>query len=264
MYIDKTGVGQAFDKAAESYDSYAGLQQKIACDLITLVEEHVSDAQIALDVGAGTGYGVCLLNNRFPQTTIIAVDIAASMMQQTETRQIPHTYSVCADANLLPFKHACIDLVYSSSFVQWCDTPQQLFADIAQLLVPGSWFIFSTYGPKTLYELKNSWAKVDNFPHTLEFLSAAKLNTLLKMNDFIVRDCRRSLEVIYYEGVDAVLNNLKGLGAQNKRIDQRPGLTPASKLQGMKDYYQKHYGVQNLIPASYEILLFAARLPSHK
>ena len=262
MRINRAGVGHAFDKAAENYDSYAGLQQKIACDLIALVEECVSDAHIALDIGAGTGYGVRLLGDRFPHATVVAVDIAPAMMRQSfKADRLRRAYNICADANLLPFRHACADLIYSGSFVQWCDTPRQLFANLAQLLVPGGWFIFSTYGPKTLHELRSSWAEVDNFPHTLEFLSAAKLSTILAMNGFIVGDCRRSLEVIYHEGVDAVLDNLKGLGAQNKRSDQRQGLTPASKLQRMKDYYRRHYGVQNLVPASYEVLLFSARLP---
>ena len=265
MRISKASVSRAFGEAAENYDTHAGLQQKIACDLSTLVEARVADVRIALDIGAGTGYGVRLLGSKFPSATVIAVDIAPAMAQQVfKNQRDPNAYSICADANLLPFRHACADLIYSSSFVQWCDTPQELFSDLARLLTPGGWFIFSTYGPKTLHELKASWAKVDHFPHTLEFPSASKLRTMLKMNGFIVHDCRRSLEVIHYEGVDAVLNSLKKLGAQNKRNDQRPGLTPASKLRQMEDYYQKHYGVQNLVPASYEILLFAARLPHHK
>ena len=265
MRISKANVRQAFAKAAENYDTHAGLQQKIACDLIALVEARTQDVQVALDVGAGTGYGIRLLGNKFPQATVIAVDIAPAMAQHiVKNQQASNAYSVCADASLLPFRQGCADLIYSSSFVQWCDTPQELFAELARLLIPGGWFIFSTYGPKTLHELKDSWAKVDHFPHTLEFPSASKLRTILKMNGFIVHDCQRSLEVIHYAGVKAVLNSLKRLGAQNKRNDQRPGLTPASKLRQMEDYYQKHYGVQNLVPTSYEILFFAARLPHHK
>ena len=265
MRINKACVSQSFNKAAENYDTHAGLQQKIACDLIALVEARVQDVQIALDVGAGTGYGIHLISSKYPQATVIAVDIAPAMAQQiVKNQQASSAYSVCADASLLPFRHGCANLIYSSSFVQWCDTPRELFAELARLLIPGGWFIFSTYGPKTLYELKDSWARVDHFPHTLEFPSASKLRTILKMNGFIVHDCQRSLEVIHYAGVKAVLNSLKRLGAQNKRSDQRPGLTPASKLRQMEDYYQKHYGVQNLVPASYEVLLFSSRLPYHK
>ena len=264
MRIDKIGVRRSFDKAAEKYDTYAGLQQKIASNLIDLVEERIADARLVLDVGAGTGYGVRLLASKLPRATVVAVDMAAEMMRQSsKVRPLANanSYDVCADANLLPFRRASVDLIYSASFVQWCDTPHQLFAHIAQLLVGGGWFIFSTYGKKTLHELKDSWAGVDDFPHTLDFLSAAKLRTILAMNGFIIHDCRRSLEVIYYQGVDALLHNLKGLGAQNKQSNRRPGLTPASKLQQMKDYYLKNYGVQNLVPASYEVLLFSARLP---
>ena len=259
MHINKAGVGRSFNKAAENYDSHAGLQQKTACNLIALVEEYAADVRIAIDVGSGTGYGVRLLGDKLPEAMVIAVDIAPAMIQRSSS-----VHKVCADANQLPFKHTCADLIYSSSFVQWCDTPKQLFVHLAELLMPGGWFIFSTYGPKTLHELKTSWAEVDNFPHTLEFPSASKLRTILAMSGFIVYNCTRSLEIIYYEGVEALLNNLKGLGAQNKRNDRRQGLTSASNLQRMKDYYQRHHGISSLVPASYEVLLFAARLPHHR
>jgi len=262
MRINKAGVRQSFDQAAENYDTYAGLQQKIACDLMTLVDERIADARLILDVGAGTGYGVRLLSSKMPHATLVAVDIATAMVRQSaKVGQLPNTYGVCADANLMPFSNASVDLVYSASFIQWCDTPQQLFAHLAQLLTPGGWFIFSTYGPKTLHELKTSWAQVDHFSHTLDFLSASKIRTILAMNDFIVQDCRRSLEVVYYQGIDAVLHSFKGLGAHNMHDNRQPGLTSSSKLQRMKDYYRNHYGVQNLLPVSYEVLLFSARLP---
>jgi len=262
MGVDKKSVRRSFSKAAPNYDAHAGLQQKIACSLADLADKHVGDVRVAIDLGSGTGYGVRLLASRFPEAMLIAVDIAAAMLQQSRKLAQPHrSYSLCADANSLPLKPESVDLVYSSSFVQWCDTPQQLFAQLAEILKPGGWLIFSTYGPQTLHELRESWASVDDFPHTLEFLSTAKLSALLKMDGFIVHDCRRRLETIYYESVAALLHNLKGLGAQNRHHGRRQGLTPASKLHRTIEHYQKHFAIQGLVPASYEILIFAARLP---
>ena len=262
LKIDKANVSRSFNQAASNYDTHAGLQQKIACELISLVEEHASQAKIALDVGAGTGYGARMLQSKLRDATVVAVDIAPEMLEQVfKTRQSPRSYGVCADAEQLPFAPQSVDLIYSSSFVQWCAVPQHLFLNFAQVLMPGGWLIFSTYGARTLNELRASWAQIDSFAHTLEFLSASKLVALLQASGFIVSDCRRSLELIHYQGVESVLQSLKNIGARNSHHQRRHGLTPASDLKAMMRYYQKHYGVQDLVPASYEVLYFAARLP---
>lgn len=263
--IDKASVSHSFNQAASDYDTHAGLQQKIACELINLTEEYSPKARIALDVGCGTGYGARMLQSKLPNATIVAIDIAPAMLKQVfKVSQATRNYSVCADAEQLPFAHQSIDLIYSSSFVQWCAVPRQLFLDFAQILTPGGWFIFSTYGPRTLNELRTSWAQIDSFVHTLEFPSASKLADTLQASGFIVSNCQRSLELIHYQGVELVLQNLKNIGARNSHHLRRPGLTPATNLQDMMNYYQKHYGVQGLVPASYEVLYFVARVPHQR
>lgn len=258
--IDKDAVQKSFDKAAFAYDRHAGLQQKTACDLLALCGKFVTTPQAALDVGTGTGYGVRLLCRRYPAIKMVGLDISPKMLQ----RSILHgqhnatTHFVCGDAERLPFADGVFDLVYSSSSIQWCTDKERLFGQLHAVLRDGGWLFFSTFGPQTLFELRESWRTVDDASHTLEFDGAASLKEMLGRSGFTVRFRKRVMEVIHHEGVQEALRSLKNIGAQHYASGRRDSLTPPGKLRAMSEAYRRRFGVQGLVPMTYETLLFAA------
>jgi len=261
--INKRAVRESFDRAAAEYDAHSALQQKIACDLIEVCDRLSPQMErrprAVLDAGAGTGYGVRLLRSRFPRARIVGLDFAPQMVRRAARGCDAASHFVCADAERPPFGDGVFDLVYSSSLVQWCGEPGGLFGQLRRLMRAGGWLLFSTYGPKTLHELRQSWAAADRYGHTLEFPGGADLKKMLHARGFNVELCTRQLEVVHHRGVGELLQQLKNSGATNRHAAARPGLTTPAALREMKEHYQNRFGVRGLVAASYEILIFAAK-----
>ena len=76
-----------------------------------------------------------------------------------QSRWLRRFARVRADAYSLPFRDGAFDLVFSSLMLQWCDDLDAVFAEIARVLRPGGLLLFSTFGPGTLAELREAWAR---------------------------------------------------------------------------------------------------------
>ena len=53
---------------------------------------------------------------------------------------------ICGDMENLPIKKNLIDLVWTSSSLQWCNDLNKTFLGIKEILNYGGLFIFSTFG----------------------------------------------------------------------------------------------------------------------
>ena len=258
-YINKDSVIRSFDKVAQTYDINAGLQQYMACVLFALCKKYTENSTTALDIGTGTGYGVRLLCNSYPQTKVVGIDLSQQMILKSKAScsRFQNAHFACADADKLPFAESTFDLIYSNAFIQWCSDSGSLFKQLRNILKEEGRLFFSTFGPQTLIEIKESWKAVDDHPHTLKFKDAEQMKQELRDNGFEVELCLRALKVMHHEGVRSALRSLKDIGAQNHLMNRLSGLTSPQKLRAMSEMYLDRYGVQGFVPTTYEILLFA-------
>jgi malonyl-CoA O-methyltransferase len=79
---DKEQMRRAFDKAAQQYDTAALLQREVNQRMFERLAYIKVQPQQVLDAGAGTGYATRLLQGRYPQAQLFALDIALGMLQQ--------------------------------------------------------------------------------------------------------------------------------------------------------------------------------------
>jgi malonyl-CoA O-methyltransferase len=254
--LDRRAVAQAFDRASTSYDAAAALQVRVRDDLLERIAELKLEPLAILDLGAGTGHSSRALKRRHPKALVIAADIAIGMLEHAkkQSRWLRRFERVRADAYSLPLRDASIDLVFSSLMLQWCDDLDAVFAEIARVLKPGGAFLFSTFGPGTLSELREAW-DASHAPgnHVNHFFDPPALGSALMHAGLSepVLDVERI--VLGYPDVLTLMRELKAIGARNMTRGRPRGLTGRQRLAAMTQAYETQRRAGEL-PATYEVI----------
>jgi malonyl-CoA O-methyltransferase len=254
--LDRRAVVQAFDRASASYDAAAALQERVRNELVGRLDELKVTPVSILDLGAGTGHSSRALKRRFPRSLVVAVDIAPGMLARAknQSRWRRRFERVRADAYALPFRDGCFDLVFSSLMLQWCDDLDAVFAEIGRVLKPGGLLLFSTFGPDTLYELRESWGASDApGNHVNHFFDAQALGSALMHAGLTepVLDVDRI--VMGYDDALALMRELKAIGAHNVTLGRARGLTGRRRLAAMTLAYEA-LRRDGKLPATYEVI----------
>ena len=61
------------------------------------------------------------------------------------------------DIEQMPLKDSCAGLVWSNLTLQWCNDLKQTIAEVHRVLQVNGLFMFSTFGPDTLKELRQAF-----------------------------------------------------------------------------------------------------------
>jgi malonyl-CoA O-methyltransferase len=254
--LDRRAVASAFDRASASYDAAAALQERVRDELVGRLDDLKLAPASILDLGAGTGHASRALKRKFPGATVVAVDIAAGMLElaRHQSRWLRRFERVRADAYALPFRDASFDLVFSSLMLQWCDDLDAVFGEIARVLKPGGALVFSTFGPDTLLELRESWLASDApGNHVNHFFDAPSLGAALMHAGLAepVLDVDRI--VTGYDDVLTLMRELKAIGAHNVTRGRARGLTGRARLKAMTQAYEA-LRRDGQLPATWEVI----------
>lgn len=255
FHLDKLRVAQSFSKAAETYDSVAQLQRDVGDRLF---RQHLpasgtdTKGKVVVDLGCGTGCFTEQLQQRFSGSDILGLDIAEGMLRYARDHKAQAANWLCGDAESLPLADRSVDIMFSSLAIQWCENTEALFMEIKRVLKPGGRFYFTTLGPKTLFELKQAWQKVDGNVHVNRFFS----EDLVKQGihdaglELVSWECQD--RVLYYPQLKNLTHELKALGAHNVNQGKPTGLTGRSRLQHFRAAYESFRQSEGL-PATYEV-----------
>ncbi len=264
--IDKGAARRSFDQAALGYDEAAVLQREMADRLLERLDYVRLEPKLVLDLGAGTGYAIAGLQQRFAQARILALDFAPTMLlraraqDRTCSSRPERPDCVCADVESLPLANASVDLIFSNATLQWCNDIRGTFGECLRVLRPGGLLMFTTFGPDTLWELREAWAAADGHPHVSPFLDMHDVGDALANARFAdpVIDVER-LTVTYEQARD-LMRDLKVLGAHNATSARARGLTGRRRLVAVERAYEVHRK-NGRLPASYEVVYGHARAP---
>jgi malonyl-CoA O-methyltransferase len=251
--IDKQLVAGSFSRAAGSYDSVAALQRQIGTRLLQWQPDGWRG--LLLDVGSGTGY-FSLPLARQPGCRVLSLDLAQGMLDYARnTRPHPDIDYLCADAEQLPLADTSVDGLFSSLAIQWCQSPQRLFAELARVLRPGSTALIATLGPDTLGELRQAWAAVDDFDHVNQFLPQHCIDAAL-LSGFEIDRFEQQRIVLQFEQLKQLTDELKGLGAHNLNPGRQPGLSGRQRIKAFRQAYECLRDRQGKIPATYQVFYY--------
>ena len=253
--IDQARVRRAFDRAADSYEQFAVLQNEVCKRLLEKLEIVKINPQFILDAGTGTGVAMPTLFKRYKKAQLVALDLSENMLNKSRQHgnflRSPHL--VCADIEKLPFADNVFDLVYSSLSMQWCNDLNAVLLEAKRVLKPGGLFVFSTFGPDTLKELRSSWASVDDVSHVNQFIDMHDIGDALLFDGFAEPVMEAEVLTVTYNSVDEIMHDLKAIGANVTAQRSRTGLGGKAALNNLRKSYEQ-FRQDNLLPASYEII----------
>ena len=258
LRLDKRRIKQSFAKAASTYDGVADLQRQVGRALLRSVD--IEQCQgVLVDLGCGTGFLTSELVARANYQHLIALDIAHAMLKTTQGKLDSKDAIdyVCADAEFLPFVSQSVDYLFSNLALQWCHNLTAVFSDIKRVLNLEGQLVFSTFGPKTLQELKAAWATVDNYNHVNDFYSHIQIQQFLEGTGFKDIQIVSQSYISCYTTVRSLMQELKGLGAQQVS-DRNKSLTSKTKMQKMYTAYDS-LRINEQIPATFEVISVIAK-----
>jgi len=263
--IDKRGARRAFERAAAVYDRAAVLQREIADRMLERLDYVRLEPLTIVDLGCGTGYAVEPLQRRYRKARVLALDFALNMVREASRRGswLNRPRCLCADAEALPLADGSVDLVFSNATLQWCTDVEHTFGELLRVLRPGGLLLFSTFGPDTLRELRESWAVADGYSHVNLFLDMHDVGDALVRARFAdpVMDAERI--TVTFDRVRDLMQDLKLLGAHNVTAERPRGLTGRRRLAAVEQAYEPHRR-EGRLPATYEVVYGHAWVPDQK
>ncbi|MCI0667459.1 MAG: malonyl-ACP O-methyltransferase BioC [Methylococcaceae bacterium] len=254
--LDKALIRASFARAASRYDEWAMLQRRVGDRLLQFLSLDSASSAAILDLGAGTGYCSRRLNR--PHVFVIDLDLAPAMLVEARSLDERKTHYVCGDAEFLPFRERYFDLVFSNLVIQWCGDLQRVFAEVHRILKPGGIFLFSTFGPETLRELRDAWRRVDFGTHVNEFSGGPAIRAAVSGAGLENQGIERDLIHIEYDDVLELMRELKGIGAHNVAADRPRSLTGKGKIGRMIAEYRNGNPDQK-ISATFELIVGRCR-----
>lgn len=246
-------VSRHFDKAAQSYQSAARLQQQVAADLLAKLSAAAKQHSRLLDMGCGPGWLHPTLKNYCAE--LWAADLSAQMLTQAKTLKHASCY-LQADAAALPIPAKSLDIIFSSLMLQWCPKPAAVFAEFYRVLKDDGSLYLTTLVTDSMAEFRQSWAEVDNHNHQLTFLPAAEVLTAASAQGFV---CRSELITypLFYPDVRSLARSFKQIGANYVAGRTDAGLGGKKRWRQFAEAYEQFRTEQGL-PLSYQVLQIVA------
>lgn len=143
-------IGAAFKRRLDSYDGAAIVQRRIAERLGRLICQYKDRYARIMELGHGTGFLTAQLTRLAPDEVWLNDLVAPLPRLPWPERTILHRCAGDAQGLVLP---PALDLIASSSMLQWLCAPQDMIRDAVAALAPGGLLALSSFGPDNFPEL---------------------------------------------------------------------------------------------------------------
>lgn len=269
---DTGRIAAAFHQKAVEYDQHVLVQKRVVANLAGSIEQHLNRSPVhILDVGTGTGDLLERLHPRYPDARLTGVDIAFNMCLRT-LQKLGRTCSVVnGDAENLPFRTGAFDLAVSASVLQWVGDLSSALDELRRVVRPGGDICLSFFCHGTLGELQRCFraATSRRSPDNSQgisrlhgFRTVDDVTSILSGMDFERFVVTVETEVDWYDDLHSLLRSIKNIGAGTVSGGSGIGLGWRGVLQETSLLYQKRYGQNGKIPATYKVLYLSAHTRS--
>lgn len=253
---EKNDISKAFNKAAAHYEKAALAQNEIGDRLLERLDYMKVTPQWVLDLGCGTGRFSEQLQRRFPKANVVGLDLAFDMLHQSKKRQGWRRRWPLVGANMqyLPFANHQFDLVFANQSLHWSSDLKQTLLELQRIMKPEACLLFSTLGPDTFKEIRQSYAQIDNHAHVNDFIDMHDLGDALLATPFLDPVVDMEVLTLHYPSVHALLSSLKRQGVKNTNAQRNKGLSSPGQLKKFIDVFNQFKTHNGLFPLSYEVI----------
>jgi malonyl-CoA O-methyltransferase len=254
--VDKNAVARNFSQAAATYDAWAVAQAQIVSELALRLPASLKPA-LMVDLGCGTG-GLCdLLVRRYPEASLVGVDLAPGMVEACRRRwaACDRMRFVAGDAESLIIDGA--SLVACASSAQWFARPEQTLMRWACSLAPGGVLAIAMLVAGSCYELVDAYQR--GVGHEMTGLAFAPETMLPRIaGRASLRVLRNDLAAVsaMYADVHAALRSFRHTGAILRgQADSEP-LPPAAMRRLLAAYHD--HARPDGVPVTFRVQYFIA------
>ncbi|WP_411833356.1 malonyl-ACP O-methyltransferase BioC [Pseudoxanthomonas mexicana] len=264
--FDTRHIRRAFSRSAGSYDAAAALQHEVERRLLESLD-YLGDRvpQVALDVGCGPAHAAAAMHKRWPKAQVIALDLALPMLREARKRAgwwKPFA-RVCADARALPLADGSADVLFTNLCLQWIEDLPAAFAGFRRVLRPGGLLLCSTFGPETLQELREAFARADgDAAHVSPFVPIAQFGDALMHAGFRDPVLDRDRFTLTYPDLPALMRELRAMGATNALHARRRTLTGRRRFSAAAAAYDDLRDGDGRLPSTWEVIYAHAWAPA--
>jgi malonyl-CoA O-methyltransferase len=237
-------IVDSFSKYAKSYDRHAQLQKTMAERLASMLPEPLPGC--VTELGCGTGVFTRHLLAH-PVETLVLNDISASMMDHLKERlTLPeNTKLIIGNAERTEFYPT--DLIVGNAVFQWFAEPQKTLNHLLQYMNPKGGLIFSTFGPGTLKEFRETGSLES--PNAL--YSEIQWKTMIERAGLVLKESHVELRKSFFPNTRALIRNLQQIGAAPFRL-----LKPGGLRKLIREYDEK-FMMEQGVYVTWEILYFS-------
>ncbi|WP_018877205.1 malonyl-ACP O-methyltransferase BioC [Thioalkalivibrio sp. ALE28] len=256
--LDKARVREAFARAAATYEEHAVLQREVQERMLERLDWIRMEPERIVDLGCGIGEALDQLGRRYRGARLAGVDFAPEMVARARRRGrwLRRPQVVCGDLEALPLAERSFDLAVSSSALQWCSDLDQAFAEVRRILRPGGLWLFTTFGPDTLRELRAAFAAVDGGAgaHVNAFMDMHDIGDALVRSGFADPVMDQEALTLTYPDLTGLIRDLRGVGVRNALAGRSSGLFGPRRLVAVAEAYARDFGVEGRLPATWEVV----------
>ena len=247
-------ISNGFNRYAHSYEQVAIIQHEIGNRLFERLDYLKIEPKHILDLGCGTGIFSEMLKKKYPNALIIGLDLAFSMLVQSQKKQswLKHWPLVNAHMDALPFENSLFDLVFANQVIHWAHSLPRALRELNRIIAKDGCFMFSTLGPDSFKELKIAFSKASPSAHVNDFLDMHVVGDNLLQEKFLDPVVDMEPITVQYGNINKLLLSLKRQGVRNINPLRTRGLMGKGHWQAFKGAYEALKTAEGKYPLTYE------------
>ena len=197
-------IVKEFSRFADEYDTYNVIQKEVAKKLITYIDNNKYNT--ILDIGSGDGAVYKYLNKDVDFNTFIALDFSKEMLFLHPNAN--NVEKMCIDFNEVDlssvFNNIHIDLLISSSALQWSRNLDSVLSDISKISTKYCFSLFTANTFRTLHHTANISSPI-----------YSKLEIINALNKLFIYDIETINYKLNFDSVQEMLRYIKHSGVSS-------------------------------------------------